>query len=191
MGGSTYWPSKRVWRSASTTRTLMRRCTCRSPSCASRQAPTPRSSHGGSRRDGSARPPRGGPRSPDRCDQRTGIRGALGPELSAQANQAAASRAIAGRACTAAGSLAAEAAAGYWHSALGAVPGPRRCHHPGYHRADLAHRDPVWQHRTCDRAFRLLRWIVGATRHARRDLSSPCHDPGPPGSQPSVTACGQ
>ena len=90
MGELTCWPSRRVWRSASTTRTLMRRCTCRSPSCASRQVPTRRSSHAGSRRDGGARPPQGGARSPDRRDQRTGICGVLRPELSARTDKTAA-----------------------------------------------------------------------------------------------------
>ena len=51
---------------------------------------TQRPSHVGSRRDRGARPLRGGNRSPGRCDQRTGICGALRPERSALANKIAA-----------------------------------------------------------------------------------------------------
>lgn len=82
-------------------------------------------------------------------------------------------RAIAGRACTVAGSLAAEAAAGYWHPALGAALALADVIIPAIIVLILLIAILRGSTETCERTFRVLRWIAG--RPAARP--SPCYEP--------------
>jgi hypothetical protein len=70
-------------------------------------------------------------------------------------------RPIAGRVCTAAGSLAAEGAAGYWHPALGAALAAADVIVPAVFALILLTVILFGSTETCERAFRLLRWIAG------------------------------
>lgn len=70
-------------------------------------------------------------------------------------------RGIAGRACAAVGSLAAEAAAGYWHPALGAALAAADIVVPAVIALILLAAILRGSAETCERAFRLLRWIAG------------------------------
>jgi hypothetical protein len=70
-------------------------------------------------------------------------------------------RPVAGRACTVAGSLAAEAAAGYWHPGLGAVLAVADVVVPASIGLILLIAILCGSAETCERAFRLLRWIAG------------------------------
>ncbi len=69
--------------------------------------------------------------------------------------------AVAGRVCTAAGSLAAEGAAGYWRPPLGAALAAADVVVPAVIALILLTAILRGSTETCERAFRLLRWIAG------------------------------
>jgi len=70
-------------------------------------------------------------------------------------------RTVAGRTCAAAGSLAAEGAAGYWHPALGAALAAADVIVPAVIALVLLAAILRGSAEMCERAFRLLRWIAG------------------------------
>jgi hypothetical protein len=79
------------------------------------------------------------------------------------------SRAIAGRACVARGSLAAEAAAGCWCPALGIALAVADVVIPAVITLILLAAILRGTPETCERAFRLLRWIVNRPEPAAPD----------------------
>ena len=93
-------------------------------------------------------------------------------------------RAVVSRGCTVAGSLAAEAVAGYWHPKLGAALAAADVIIPAVIALVLLTAILGGSTETCERAFRLLRWIAGRPEPPAPPASGPAGDTSPASGMP-------